>query len=70
MFGYMNKMAPMDKIVSGTWKDFAELANRWYREESGLIAKATPFIDKSIIERALAGEPKYRRLLEDIRRTA
>lgn len=46
MFGYMNKMAAIDKIVAGTWKDV------------------------KLIERALAGEPNYRRLLEDIRRVA
>lgn len=53
-----------------TLKDFAELANKWYRTESGLIAKATPFIDRSIIEKALAGERSYKRLLEDIKRAA
>jgi hypothetical protein len=57
-----------DGVVTLT--DFAELANKWYRAESGLIAKAAPFIDKSIIERALTGEPNYRRLLEDIRTVA
>jgi hypothetical protein len=57
-----------DGIV--TLKDFAELANRWYRAESGLIAKAAPFIDRSIIEKALAGERSYKRLLEDIRTVA
>jgi len=52
-----------------TLKDFAELANRWYRAGSGLIAKAAPFIDRCIIEKALAGESSYRRLLEDISTT-
>lgn len=40
------------------------------RTESGLIAKTIPFIDKSIIEKAFAGEPNYRRLLEDITKVA
>jgi len=61
-----DQRADFDNDGVVTLKDFAELANRWYRTESGLIAKFTPFIDKCISEKAMSGEPHYRRLLEDM----